>query len=162
MEFVDYKLIFIAPFLLSPARISLCLFIPPLSLLASYLPETKTKLMPQDLTTPVRQNERIRIIDTIRGIALLGILMMNMPYFANPAIQSDNLNVMNEYGGRNYYTWLTIGVFFEGTMRGLFSILFGAGCILLLNRLEHKKMDVTAADIYYRRLLWLFLFGMIN
>lgn len=118
--------------------------------------------MSQDLITPVRQNERIRVIDTIRGIALLGILMMNMPYFANPEIQADNLNVMNEYTGPNYYTWFTIGVFFEGTMRGLFSILFGAGCILLLHRLENKKMAVTPADIYYRRLLWLFLFGMIN
>ena len=95
--------------------------------------------MPQDLTTPVRQNERIRIIDTIRGIALLGILMMNIPYFSNPAIQDENLNVANEYSGVNYYTWMTIGIFFEGTMRGLFSILFGAGCILLLNRLETEK-----------------------
>jgi uncharacterized protein len=51
---------------------------------------------------------------------------------------------------------------FEGTMRGLFSILFGAGCMLLLTRLEKRDMKHTPADIYYRRLLWLLLFGLFN
>ena len=64
--------------------------------------------MSQAISAPVRQNERIRIIDTIRGIALLGILMMNIPYFSNPEQQASNLNVMNEYAGPNYYTWWII------------------------------------------------------
>jgi uncharacterized protein len=118
--------------------------------------------MSQAISAPVRQNERIRIIDTIRGVALLGILMMNIPYFANPDQQGSNLNVMNEYAGANYYTWWIVEGVFEGTMRALFSLLFGAGCILLLTRLEKKKMNRTPADIYHGRLLWLFLFGMIN
>jgi uncharacterized protein len=41
-------------------------------------------------------------------------------------------------------------------------MLFGAGCLLLLSRLEKKQTNINPADIYYRRLLWLFLFGMIN
>lgn len=111
-------------------------------------------------TAPVAQKERIEIIDIIRGVALLGILMMNIPFFSNPSQYEENPTLTN-FEGANYYTWWTVNTVFEGTMRGLFTILFGAGSILLISRLE-KKNPGMAADIYYRRLLWLLLFGMIN
>ncbi|HEY0732215.1 MAG TPA: DUF418 domain-containing protein [Chitinophagaceae bacterium] len=111
---------------------------------------------------PVGQSHRITIIDSIRGIALLGILLMNIPFFANPFQYDMNLTLRNELSGINYYTWWVVGGFFEGTMRGLFTILFGAGCILLLNRLESREGRINPADIYYRRLMWLLLFGFIN
>jgi uncharacterized protein len=118
--------------------------------------------MTQLSTAPLRQEERIQLIDTIRGVALLGILLMNIPYFSNPYQYAFNLDVLNERSGPNYYTWWAVNGVFEGTMRGLFSLLFGAGCLLLLTRLEKKNLTVTPADIYYRRLLWLLLFGLFN
>lgn len=111
---------------------------------------------------PLQQTERIRIIDTIRGIALLGILMMNIPYFGMPYQEVADLRLRNEFTGINYYTWWTVNGMFEGTMRALFSILFGTGCILIIQNLEKRQIGLRAADIYYRRLLWLILFGMIN
>ncbi len=114
------------------------------------------------MTAPVRESNRITIIDSIRGVALLGILLMNIPYFANPHQFDFDLRLRNEFSGINYYTWWAVNGFFEGTMRGLFTILFGAGCILLLSRLEKKGPTISAADIYYRRLLWLLMFGLIN
>jgi uncharacterized protein len=112
--------------------------------------------------TPVAQSERIAIIDSLRGIALLGILLMNIPVFALPRQAILNLNVRNEYSGANYYTWWIVNGGFEGTMRALFSLLFGAGCILLIERLEKKNTILSAADIYYRRLIWLLIFGLID
>jgi len=112
--------------------------------------------------TPLIQSERIEIIDALRGIALLGILLMNIPYFSMPFLAATDLRVRNEYSGINYYTWWLISGFFEGTMRGLFSMLFGAGSILLLSRLEKKHIGTFPADIYYRRLIWLLMFGLIN
>lgn len=106
--------------------------------------------------------KRIALLDTLRGIALLGILLMNIPYFSMPEQGAQNLNVRLEYSGPNYYTWWAVEGLFEGTMRALFSLLFGAGALLLLNKLERKNNGVNPADIYYRRLLWLFVFGMIN
>jgi uncharacterized protein len=111
---------------------------------------------------PVGQSERIRIIDTVRGIALLGILMMNIPYFGMPHQDVFDLRVRNEFSGVNYYTWWTVNGMFEGTMRALFSMLFGAGCILIIQNLEKRNTGLFAADIYYRRLIWLILFGMVN
>lgn len=47
-------------------------------------------------------------------------------------------------------------------MRALFSLLFGAGMFILLNRLETRGAGLKAADIYFRRLMWLLLFGLIH
>ena len=47
----------------------------------------------------------------------------------------------------------------EGKMRCLFSLVFGASVILLTSRLETRP---DAADIYYRRTLWLLLFGIVH
>ncbi len=114
------------------------------------------------ISAPVKEGQRILIIDAVRGVALLGILMMNIPYFANPS-QYENLNTFNQYSGINYYTWWIVNFFFEGTMRAIFSLLFGAGCLLLLNRLEGNRSTAgNAADIYYRRVLWLLVFGLVN
>ncbi len=110
---------------------------------------------------PLEENSRIRILDTVRGIAVLGILLMNIPYFSMP-YQTENLTVRDEFSGANYYTWWVINFGFEGTMRGLFTLLFGAGAILLLSRLENRKSAISAADFYYRRLIWLLLFGLFN
>jgi uncharacterized protein len=112
--------------------------------------------------TPLIQSERVQIIDALRGIALLGILLMNIPYFSLPFLTANDLRVRNEYSGINYYTWWTVSGFFEGTMRAMFSMLFGAGSILLVTRLEKKHTGAYPADIYYRRLIWLLIFGLIN
>lgn len=112
--------------------------------------------------TPVTQSGRIEIIDSLRGVALFGILLMNIPYFALPEIMSYNLNLHNEYSGPNYYTWWVVNMGFEGTMRAIFTMLFGAGSLLLLQRLEKKEGSLSGADIYYRRLIWLLIFGLIN
>ena len=55
-----------------------------------------------------------------------------------------------------------IRLLFEGTMRGLFTLLFGAGVILLTGRLIKDGAGISTADIYYRRMIWLLLFGIAN
>ncbi len=108
------------------------------------------------------QQERISIIDSLRGMALLGILMMNIPYFSTPYNAGFDLSVRNEFSGPDYWSWWAVYGLFEGTMRGTFSMLFGAGCLLLLERLQSKHTGLYPADIYYRRLLILIGFGLFN
>ena len=64
--------------------------------------------------------------------------------------------------GWDLYTWITTNMLFEGTMRALFSLLFGAGMFILLDRLEKKGAGIKAADIYFRRLMWLLFFGLVH
>ena len=112
-------------------------------------------------TRPVSAAERIKSIDSIRGFALLGILLMNIPGFG--------MNLDYWYTiltaprmGYDYLTFAYVEVFFEGTMRGLFSMLFGAGMVLFMMNKKQVPGKPTVAEYYYRRLLWLVFFGIIN
>jgi len=118
--------------------------------------------MPHSLSAPVPKQERIQFIDALRGFALLGILLMNIMSQGQAHFYYTTMNLSQSITGPNYWAWLIESLFFEGTMRGLFSILFGAGTILLITRLEKKKAGLEPADIYYRRLLWLLAFGLLN
>lgn len=109
-------------------------------------------------SAPVR--ERLTHIDMIRGVALFGILLMNVTSFGLPSSYSDP-TIWGGATGANFWAWAVIQVFFEGTQRGMFSMLFGAGLILLTSRLEASGRTDTA-DIYYRRNLWLIGFGVIH
>ena len=103
---------------------------------------------------------RIVALDFVRGAALFGILLMNIngmglgPAYDNPTIAGGDTGV-------NLWTWLVINVGFEGTQRALFSMLFGAGVILLSSRFEAAGRT-DGGDIFFRRNLWLIGFGLVN
>ena len=118
--------------------------------------------MSTTISAPLRENERIKLIDSIRGIALLGILLMNSMAQSQAHMFYDRMDPRQSMTGLNFFAWGAEMLVFEGTMRGLFSILFGAGTLLLLTRLIRKNNGLEPADIYYRRLLWLLVFGLIN
>jgi uncharacterized protein len=103
---------------------------------------------------------RIEALDFVRGVALCGILLMNITGFGLPDAYT---NPHNSGGatGINLVTWVITEIGFEGTQRALFSMLFGASVILFTSRLEAQGRS-DAADIYMRRNLWLVGFGMIN
>ena len=111
---------------------------------------------------PVNKKDRILFLDSVRGLALLGILLMNSMAQSQAHYFYNAMDLSQPLTGRNFYAWLVECFLFEGTMRGLFSILFGAGTILLLTRLEKEKPGLETADIFYRRMLWLLVFGLIN
>ena len=85
-------------------------------------------------TGPVRESARITSLDLIRGVAVLGILLMNAVSFRFDLPQYLNLSA----GGSE--TWLdwTVGIlgeiFVDQKFMGLFSLLFGAGMILFIDR----------------------------
>ncbi|TMI63759.1 MAG: DUF418 domain-containing protein [Bacteroidetes bacterium] len=97
----------------------------------------------------------------MRGFVLCGILLMNITGFglANAYM---NPTVSGGSTGWSLYAWITTNMFFEGTMRALFSLLFGVGAFIILDRLSKKDAGIKAADIYFRRLLWMLVFGLIH
>ena len=110
---------------------------------------------------PVAAADRIKSVDMIRGFALLGILLMNIPGFGmNWGFFASILN--GPHNTKDFYTLATIESFFDGTMRGLFSMLFGAGMILFTMNKKELPDGPSVAEFYYRRLLWLVLFGVFN
>ena len=88
---------------------------------------------------PVRESARITSLDLIRGVAVLGILLMNAVNFGLGGAPYFNLSA----GGSE--TWLdwTVGIFGEvfvdQKFMGLFSLLFGAGMILFIDRASQRE-----------------------
>jgi len=111
---------------------------------------------------PVTQRERISSVDTLRGFALLGILVMNVTTFATPGVFDFNPTAIGDIGRLNLIAWAVRFVLFDGKMRAVFSMLFGAGVILLTSRLEKRGEASRAADIFTRRNMWLTLFGVLH
>lgn len=111
--------------------------------------------------SPLKLSDRIQSLDIMRGIVLLGILLMNINGMGL-AMAYENPTVSGGATGWDLYTWITTNMFFEGTMRALFSLLFGVGMFILLDRLEKKGAGMEAANIYFRRLTWLLVFGLIH
>ena len=53
-------------------------------------------------------------------------------------------------------------VLFDGKMSGIFSIMFGAGSYYLVSRAVSRGAGIQAAEVYYRRTLWLMVFGIVH
>lgn len=114
-----------------------------------------------DSLKPIGLGERKIFLDVLRGVALLGILLMNINGMGLPRAYGDP-SIFGGAEGANLWAWITTNLFFEGTMRGLFSLMFGAGIVLLTSRAEARGAGVEVADIYYRRTLWLLAFGLVH
>jgi uncharacterized protein len=112
----------------------------------------------QDVPAPAAR--RIEALDFVRGVALCGILLMNITGFGLPDAYTNPANAGGATGA-NLWAWIITEIGFEGTQRALFSMLFGASVILLTSRLEATGRP-DAADIYFRRNLWLIAFGFVN
>jgi uncharacterized protein len=110
---------------------------------------------------PIASDDRIGMLDTTRGIAVLGILMMNITGFGLPNAYDDP-TVWGGDSPSDIAVWRVMTLLFEGTMRGLFTLLFGASALLFLQRHAARASDMRPADLYFRRTLWLIAFGLFN
>jgi len=116
--------------------------------------------MSNDSIKPTQELERISSLDFLRGIAILGILFINIENFAYPDSWSPykfGFNSSIDHSTRFYVYFLTQGKFYN-----MFALLFGVGFYIFLERLEKKDLGLKAMDIYARRLLWLFVIGLAH
>jgi uncharacterized protein len=107
---------------------------------------------------PVSEQSRLNIIDALRGVALLGILAMNIPGFSMPDYSSESYR--NDPSQLNFWLNAFIGIVMEGKMRAMFGMLFGAGVLLFVASKE--KDGKTVHGLFYRRMMWLLLFGILH
>jgi uncharacterized protein len=111
---------------------------------------------------PVGPEERINSLDALRGLALLGILPANVLVFGMYIAAGNDPTVAGGATGLNLASWALFRILIEGKMRCLFSMVFGASTILLTSRAEERAGATAAADIYYRRNLWLAAIGLAH
>lgn len=109
---------------------------------------------------PVSFADRYLTLDVLRGVAILGILVMNIQSFAMPMATYSNPALTGHFSGVNVWIWALSYLFTAEKFMTLFSMLFGAGVALMTSRLEAK--GIPSAPLHYRRMLWLVLIGLVH
>jgi len=109
---------------------------------------------------PVRESDRIVAIDVLRGYALLGILVVNIQAFSMPDATIFNPTAYGDLTGLNRWVWLLTHIVVEQKFMTIFSMLFGAGILLMTQRVEEK--GVRSAGLHHRRMTALLAFGLMH
>lgn len=111
---------------------------------------------------PVRKSARIEVLDILRGLAILGIFFMNIPFEGQTALAMFNKPQIIGWSPLDQWSWRFVQVVLEGTQRGVLEILFGCGLMVLASRAMRPDGPVAVADLYWRRNLWLLGFGLLD
>ncbi len=114
--------------------------------------------MEQTGIVPVQAAERINEIDIVRGVALLGILMVNMSFYKYPVYLERIPSHFAE--GLERLSAMFIQLFFTGNFYAVFSFLFGLGFYIFMDRTMKKGFELK--PIYRRRLFALLGFGLLH
>lgn len=108
---------------------------------------------------PTTRADRIRSLDVLRGVALLGILVINIRYFSMPlGALNDPSHAAGGLEPVNFWSWLVGTLLFEDKLIALFSMLFGAGVFLTTRRgvlLQGRRMVVLfGIGAFHAYVLW--------
>ena len=113
-----------------------------------------------ELNGPVRPIERIQTLDIVRGFALLGILIMNMPGFsASFFAEADGSHLWA--GALDQRAEEIRNMLFSGKFNSMFSLLFGLGFTIQLGRMLERD-PIHGTSLYVRRLLVLLAFALVH
>ncbi len=104
--------------------------------------------------------DRIATLDIVRGVAVMGILAMNVVAFAMPFQAYLNPVAYGIESAADLWSWYLSFILVDGKMRGLFSFLFGASVLLVLQRAE--AAGTSPERVHFRRMAWLWVFGLLH
>jgi uncharacterized protein len=113
----------------------------------------------QNISAPVGSRERILLLDVLRGLAIFGILMVNMQIFYRP-MTIYLLGYSGSASTTNLIAELFIKFFFEGKFYVLFSMLFGYGFYLFMQKQTPQGNSIV--PVFKRRLFVLLVFGVLH
>lgn len=109
---------------------------------------------------PATSAARIETLDVLRGVAICGILLMNI--WKMGGVTALPLGHVPARLDAEWVTWGLQSLFVDGAMRGLFTLLFGASMLLMLRRAEGTNGSVAPIDAWVRRSLGLMVLGLFQ
>jgi len=103
--------------------------------------------------------DRFESLDVLRGIAILGIFAVNIVAFSLPWFALSNpMAVPNFFDESGAFWWTVSTSIFQFKFITLFSVMFGAGIMLMLG----EERPAPKQSIHRSRMFWLFVFGMVH
>jgi uncharacterized protein len=112
------------------------------------------------MIAPLHAPDRILALDVIRGIAVMGIFSVNVIAFAMIQPAYFNPGAFGGHRGADLAMWLVNYVLIDGKMRSLFSMLFGASMLLVIDRAEASGRSPVRT--HYARMVTLLGFGLFH
>ncbi|MFI4862531.1 MAG: DUF418 domain-containing protein [Phycisphaerales bacterium JB063] len=109
---------------------------------------------------PTAGRDRIVAIDVLRGVVLLGILVMNVSFMGWPEAWALDPLVFRDDTAGERGLWFLAEVFANMKMMSIFSLLFGAGIVLVAERTAAGGKSPAA--LHYKRMAWLLVFGLCH
>lgn len=109
---------------------------------------------------PIENGKRIKNLDVLRGVAVLGILLMNIPMMG--LLGKLPLPSFPALANADWIAFTAQDVLFAGSMRGLFTLLFGAGMLIMLRRADEPSDKGASFQAYLTRCFALILLGVAN
>lgn len=103
---------------------------------------------------------RIAQLDILRGLAVMGIVLANLPAFGLPEAAYFSPLAWGGHNGVDRVLWFANVVLVEGKMRGLFSMLFGASMLLVIDRA--RAAGDSPAQVHFTRMAVLFAIGCLH
>ena len=120
--------------------------------------DTRSDAAPDQAVPRAMAGNRIASLDFIRGIAVMGILAANIIAFGQPfAAYMYPDAFLVPHSEAEQWMWIAQFVLIDGKMRGLFTLLFGAGLYLFMEKAWSRG---EGRALQARRLGWLLLFGL--
>ena len=93
---------------------------------------------------PVAESQRIESLDVLRGVAVLGILVMNVQSFSMIGSAYINPTAYGHLEGINWLVWCACHLLADQKFMTIFSMLFGAGVVLMASRREAEGLSAAA------------------
>lgn len=113
-----------------------------------------------EAVAPATAAERLGSLDFIRGFAVLGILAANIVAFGQPwSAYAWPDGFLSGHDQTADWLWVAQFVLIDGKMRGLFTVLFGAGMALFMEKAWERG---ASRSLLARRLVFLLLFGLVH
>ncbi|MEM1098159.1 MAG: hypothetical protein AAGH92_05160 [Planctomycetota bacterium] len=115
---------------------------------------------PESSPGPTPDADRLLTLDVLRGVALLGILTMNIRGFADVGATYGNPTLHGPPSPLDHAAWWLTSVFADSKFMTMFSLLFGAGVVLMYQRRDADGL--RSGKLHYRRMLGLLFIGLIH
>jgi uncharacterized protein len=111
-------------------------------------------------TAAAQAPTRIKSLDVLRGVGVLGMLAIHIQLFAYPALTRWNPTAYGDFTGLNWWVWLATSLLADGKFITIFAMLLGVSIVMLAS--EAADRDVSAWRTHMRRMAVLFVLGLLH
>jgi uncharacterized protein len=103
---------------------------------------------------------RIRSLDILRGVGVLGMLAVHMQLFAFPSLARWNPTSYGNFTGLNWWVWLATSLLADGKFITIFAMLLGVSIVMMAS--DAGSQAIPAWRIHMRRMMVLLALGLLH